>query len=160
MTRRPLPLEDLQARLIQQLHEVTGDMVLAGLMADQAREQIHELATREALAALQDRRALAKLLLLVLRAIQQGLVQDPTHYRRGEGGLLALHPESLHNALLGRAPDLPGTVEMRRLFRAGRKLCPDVVLASQRLPFGATLGRRRGVLLSEPHAHALALLAR
>lgn len=160
MTRRPPPLEEQQALLIQQLHLVTGDMVLAGLMSEQAREQIHELATREALAVLQDRRALAKLLLLVLRAIQQGLVQDPTHYRRGEGGLLALHPESLCDALQGQSPELPRASEMRRLFRVGRKICPEVVLAAQRLPFGATLGRRRGVLLSEPHAHTLALLAR
>jgi hypothetical protein len=95
----------------------------------------------------------------MLRAMDDGGMVEPLHYRRGEGGVLALHPSSLHDALASSQPSVPSPAQIGRLFRVGLALAPEVVVAAQRLPFGASLGRRRGYLVSEPHARSLALLA-
>lgn len=153
-------IEDHQVRLLRHLELVTSEMAQLGLLSRESRHQVVQLATREAQQAVADRDALAKLLLVFLRAMRDGLVHEPTHYLRGEGNVLALHPESLLEAVTGAHPDLPGPTEIRRLFRVGQKLVPEVILGSQRVLFGAGIGRRRGVLLSEPHAHALALRAK
>ena len=63
-------IEDHQVRLLRHLELVTSEMAQLGLLSRESRHQVVQLATREAQQAVADRDALAKLLLVFLRAMR------------------------------------------------------------------------------------------
>jgi len=101
------------------------------------------------------RRELSKLVLAILRAIEDGVLEEREHFVRLEGDRIAMHLESIAKALVRPLDVSWNAREMRRVFRDGSRRFRDVVVTrSGRARFGDD--RRRVVVLHAPSAYQLA----
>lgn len=146
--------DDASAALVLEFQRTVARLVRAGVVSRATATRIQRAVQRDRTEAVAGRRALEEAVLGVLHAIEDGALDEGTHYVRTEAGCLALHLASIASATMRGADATRGSRDLRRAFGFGRRLFGDVVVAhSARWTFRAG-DRRRATLLDVEQAYA------
>lgn len=146
--------DDASAALVLEFQRTVARLVRAGVVSRATATRIQRVVQRDRTEAVAGRRALEEAVLGVLHAIEDGALDEGTHYVRTEAGCLALHLASIASATMRGADATRGSRDLRRAFGFGRRLFGDVVVAhSARWTFRAG-DRRRATLLDVEQAYA------
>jgi hypothetical protein len=148
-THVPFPSAEERSALVLEFQKVTARLVRAGLISQASATRLVRGIHHAGSVADETRHALPKLILELLLAVDDGILQEGLHYRRIDDGRIALHLESIAIRLYRAQRTTLTAKEMRRLVRFGWAHFREVVVErSQRVCFGEEDDRRRAAILN------------
>lgn len=139
--------------LVLEYQRITARLAREGILSSVSATRLMRGMNHQRAKAEEVRFDFSKTVLAILRAVEDGVLKDGIHYRRGKPDFLAIHLEDVALAMT-RTQRLRRTArDLRRLFRFGAEHFPKVVVArSARVMFGPDDDRRRAVVLDLAHA--------
>lgn len=147
------PSQEERGAIVLEFQRLLARMTHLGLMSRNSSTRLMRAANRQHARAEEVRSSLPKLILEALLSIEDGTLEEGTHYLRTDG-LVALHLESMAAAMFHARRSSFAAREMRRLFHFGWLHFRQVVVArSERVTFGPEEDRRRAVILDVAKAN-------
>ncbi len=152
----PLPTftsDELDAMVLD-FHRLTAKLARARLITVAASARLMRAILREKRNAEAHRAALSELVLDILLGIEEGTLKEGEHFMRLPDDRLALHPESVANALYKAGRGKLLRREVKALLLTGWQQYRHVVVdRTSRARFNGDGDRRRVVVLHEPTAY-------